>query len=217
MTTRRCPLAAAAAYPRGDRRGATARSGVSVDEHIIGSASRSWSPALTRCLRRNDAVGGQWNASCPRDGRRRSGRSRRRCGLQFQRDDGTNGAIPDGGRVSRRQEIARHPTARDPRNSCDVFSWPRSLLDHRHFSRQSPVLASGDASLYSPEHDTVRCLAHKAHDQKLLDRVRILRGQSGAIERGSVREHVVDPAKKRSAAPSEGVQQLIDVRCFYLA
>ena len=39
--------------------------------------------------------------------------------------------------------------------------------------------------LYPPcRYDTVRRVAHTAHDQKLLDRVRRLRGQIEAIERG---------------------------------
>jgi DNA-binding FrmR family transcriptional regulator len=86
-------------------------------------------------------------------------------------------------------------------------------------------------------------VAHRAHHQKLLDRIRIRRGQAGAIERGSeaaddcakilrliaasggainalrgkvleghVREHAVDPARKRTAERSKGVQHLIDGR-----
>jgi DNA-binding FrmR family transcriptional regulator len=39
----------------------------------------------------------------------------------------------------------------------------------------------------------------------------------GKVLERHLREHVVDPAKRRSAAPSKGVQQLIDVRYSYLA
>ena len=93
-----------------------------------------------------------------------------------------------------------------------------------------------------------RKMAHTKHDQKLLSRVRRLRGQIEAIERGIgagddcakvlhliaasrgainalmsevlegyVREHVVDPAKERSAARAAAAQQLIDVLRSYLA
>ena len=99
-----------------------------------------------------------------------------------------------------------------------------------------------------PGYDILRCVAHTAHDEKLLGRVRRLRGQIEAIERGieagddcakvlhliaasrgainalmsevlegHVREHVVDPAKERSAARAKGAQQLIDVLRSYLA
>lgn len=91
-------------------------------------------------------------------------------------------------------------------------------------------------------------MAHIGNDQKLLGRVRRLRGQIEAIERGiegsadcvkvlhliaasrgainalmsevlesHVREHVVDPAKERSASRAAGAQQLIDVLHSYLA
>lgn len=99
-----------------------------------------------------------------------------------------------------------------------------------------------------PGYDIILRVAHTAHDQKLLARVRRLRGQIEAIERGidagdecakvlhliaasrgainalmsevlegHVREHVVDPAKERSAARAKGAQQLIDVLRAYLA
>jgi DNA-binding FrmR family transcriptional regulator len=92
-----------------------------------------------------------------------------------------------------------------------------------------------------------RAVAHTKHDEKLLARVRRLRGQIEAIERGieagdecakilhliaasrgainalmsevlegHVREHVVDPAKERSAARAAAAQQLIDVLRSYL-
>jgi DNA-binding FrmR family transcriptional regulator len=92
-----------------------------------------------------------------------------------------------------------------------------------------------------------RAMAHTTHDQKLLGRVRRLRGQIEAIERGieagddcakvlhliaasrgainalmsevlegHVREHVVDPAKERSASRAAAAQQLIDVLRSYL-
>lgn len=107
------------------------------------------------------------------------------------------------------------------------------------------------ASLFTytlPGYDILRYVAHTAHDEKLLGRVRRLRGQIEAIERGieagddcakvlhliaasrgainalmsevlegHVREHVVDPAKERSAARAKGAQQLIDVLRSYLA
>jgi DNA-binding FrmR family transcriptional regulator len=93
----------------------------------------------------------------------------------------------------------------------------------------------------------VRRVGHTAHDEKLLARVRRLRGQIEAIERtieageecakvlhliaasrgainalmaevleGHVREHIVDPAKERSASRAEAAQQLIDVLRSYL-
>jgi len=70
--------------------------------------------------------------------------------------------------------VVHHQDPPTPGCFLDTRDAPRLVLGS---------LANGDASLYSPGHDTVRCVAHKAHDQNLLDRVRIF--ADGAIERGS--------------------------------